>query len=111
MGKSIKRGLFLSAFMPQNATGIVETKAVKDTMAAMSEDPSKLSHGTLVDPNLVAVNHDHYFSYRLDLDVDGQNNSFMIDRLVPEKITGQVRSSIWAVQSSTAKTENINHQK
>lgn len=87
------------------ATGIVETKAVKETMAAMSDDPSKLSHGTLVDPNLVAVNHDHYFSYRIDLDVDGPNNSFMIDRLVPEEINGQVRKSIWGVQSSIAKTE------
>jgi primary-amine oxidase len=87
------------------ATGIVETKAVKDTMVAMSDDPSKLSHGTLVDPNLVAVNHDHYFSFRIDLDVDGPNNSLMIDRMVPEHITGQVRNSIWGVQSSIAKTE------
>jgi primary-amine oxidase len=88
------------------ATGIVETKTVKETGAhMMGEDPSKLENGTLVAPNLVAVNHDHYFSYRLDLDVDGPNNSFMIDRLVPEHISGKARTSIWAVQSSIAKTE------
>lgn len=89
------------------ATGIVETKAVKETLAAhdMGDGPSRLEHGTLVAPNLLAVNHDHYFSYRLDLDVDGPNNSFMIDRLVPEQISGEARKSIWASQSFIAKTE------
>jgi primary-amine oxidase len=88
------------------ATGIVETKAVKETVAhMMGEDSSKLENGTLVAPNLVAVNHDHYFSYRLDLDVDGPNNSFMIDRLVPQQISGKARTSIWATRSSIAKSE------
>jgi primary-amine oxidase len=89
------------------ATGIVETKAVKETVIAhqMGDEPSKLENGTLVAPNLLAVNHDHYFSYRLDLDVDGPKNSFMIDRLVPEKISGKARKEIWASQSSMAHTE------
>jgi primary-amine oxidase len=88
------------------ATGIVETMGVKETaLHSMSDDASKLENGTLVAPNLVAVNHDHYFSYRLDLDVDGPNNSFMVDRLIPEEVSGQVRKSIWAMQSSIAKTE------
>lgn len=88
------------------ATGIVETKAVNETVVAhMGGGTSKLEHGTLVAPNLLAVNHDHYFSYRVDLDVDGPNNSFMIDRLVPEQISGEARKSIWASQASVAKTE------
>jgi primary-amine oxidase len=89
------------------ATGIVETKGVKEAAAErlMGEGPSKLEHGTLVAPNLLAANHDHYFSYRLDLDVDGPNNSFMVDRLVPEQISGEARKSIWASQTSVAKTE------
>lgn len=89
------------------ATGIVETKAVKEEKIAhdMGDGPSKLEHGTLVAPNVMAVNHDHYFSYRIDLDVDGPNNSFMVDRLVPEQISEQARKSIWAVQSSIAHTE------
>ncbi len=87
------------------ATGIVETKAVKETTASHAAHEGALEHGTMVAPNLVAVNHDHYFSYRLDLDVDGTENSFMVDRLVPETISGQGRKSIWAAQSSTAKNE------
>jgi primary-amine oxidase len=89
------------------ATGIVETKAVGETSvpAQMSQDPVEPEYGTLVAPNQLAINHDHYFSYRLDLDVDGPNNSFMVDRLVAQKVSGQVRSSIWAVESSVAKTE------
>jgi primary-amine oxidase len=71
----------------------------------MNDDSSALEHGTLVDKNLIAVNHDHYFSYRLDLDVDGTDNSFMIHRLVSEALSGQARKSIWAAQSSLAKTE------
>ncbi|MDT7816719.1 MAG: primary-amine oxidase, partial [Acidobacteriaceae bacterium] len=87
------------------ATGIVETKGVKEQTVAMGDGPGKLEHGTLVAPNLLAVNHDHYFSYRLDLDVDGPSNSFMVDRLVQEPLSGHTRKTIWAAQSSIAHTE------
>jgi primary-amine oxidase len=84
------------------ATGIVETKGVKEQTAMPSVG---LEHGTLVAPNLLAVNHDHYMSYRIDLDVDGPANSFMVDRLVQEPLTGHSRKMIWAAQSSIAHTE------
>jgi primary-amine oxidase len=87
------------------ATGIVETKGVKEQTIAMSDGPGKLEHGTLVAPNLLAINHDHYFSYRLDLDVDGTANSFMVDRLVQEPLSGHSRKTIWAAQSSIAHKE------
>lgn len=32
-------------------------------------------YGTLMAPHLVGVNHQHFFCFRLDMDVDGQNNS------------------------------------
>jgi primary-amine oxidase len=86
------------------ATGIVETKGVKEEVIAPMQ-PGMLEHGTLVAPNLLAVNHDHYFSYRLDLDVDGTANSFMIDKLVQEPLTGHSRKIIWAAQSSIAHKE------
>ena len=86
------------------ATGVVETKSVKET-AVDHASMGKPYYGTLVAPNTVAVNHDHYFSYRLDLDVDGTNNSLMIDRMVAQTIKQHTRTSIWAVESSIAKTE------
>lgn len=91
------------------STGIIETKGTKDIVAAlpaMADGMSAVEYGTLVAPNSFAVNHDHYFSFRLDLDVDGPNNSFMIERLVPQRINARTRTSIWAVQSSIAKTES-----
>ncbi len=97
------------------ATGVVETKSVKETTATGTDDPpmtggtdgmsTALRHATLVAPNIAAVNHDHYFSFRLDMDVDGTSNSLMVERLVPEAIHARTRTSIWAVESSVAKTE------
>jgi primary-amine oxidase len=88
------------------ATGIVETKVVSEQhITHKMDNPEDPQYGTLVAPNLIAVNHDHYFSYRLDLDIDGPNNSFMVDRLVPQQIAGQARTSIWAAQSSILHTE------
>jgi len=46
-------------------------------------DAGEYGLGVLVAPNLVAVHHDHYFSIRLDIDVDGPINSFIRERLVP----------------------------
>jgi primary-amine oxidase len=89
------------------ATGVVETKSVKEASAsaAMGDAMAGPSYGTLVAPNTLAVNHDHYFSFRLDMDVDGTRNSLMIDRLVPQQIKARTRTSIWAVESSIAHTE------
>jgi primary-amine oxidase len=91
------------------ATGIVEVKGSKDVTVpqeTMQGGKPAPQHGTLVAPNTVAVYHDHYLCFRLDLDVDGQNNSFMVDRMVPEKITARTRTSIWGVESTPAKSES-----
>ena len=64
------------------------------------------AYGRLIKENLVAVNHDHFLSFRLDLDVDGPANSFVTDRLVPQQQpAGQPRRSIWVVKSETVHTE------
>ena len=34
----------------------------------------------------VAPNHDHFFSYRLDLDVDGTSNSLVVDQLEKKRL-------------------------
>ena len=94
------------------ATGIVEVKGSKDVVApeeTMTDGKPTPQQGTLVAPNTVAVYHDHYLCFRLDLDVDGQNNSFMVDRLVPRKIQARTRTSIWGVESTLAKSESDGH--
>ena len=61
------------------ATGIVALKGVKTASMRDRTAVEDTKHGTLVAPNLVAVQHDHHFNYRLDLDVDGTANSFQKD--------------------------------
>jgi len=90
------------------ATGIILTRAVKETAATGTDGEmhGRDEYGTLVAKNTVGVNHDHFFSFRLDLDVDGQNNSFQADRLVRRELSNNpARKSIWAMQMSTARTE------
>jgi len=98
------------------ATGILEVKAVKDQradaplspgLAGKDTDGEEVQFGQLVAPGLDGVDHDHYFSYRLDLDVDGVNNSLMVDKLVPYKLPDSSigRHWIWAMKPQMVKTE------
>ena len=99
------------------ATGIAETKSVAQASAeppepsssgdnGASKEPAD-AYGRFVDKNVVAVNHDHYFNFRLDLDVDGPNNSFLLDRLAPKTLApGLPRRSLWVREPSVANTEN-----
>ena len=88
------------------ATGIVEAKAVKPATAASRGGQDADAYGRFVAEHLVAVNHDHYFSFRLDLDVDGVDNSLVLDRLETQMLPADhPRRSIWVPASHTAKTE------
>jgi primary-amine oxidase len=88
------------------ATGIV---ALKGVAAKRTSDPSAAidtRYGTLVAPNLVAVNHDHYFNFRLDLDVDGPSNSFIQDVYRPMTLPpDSPRRSLYVVEPRIAATE------
>jgi primary-amine oxidase len=88
------------------ATGI---DAVKGVAVRHMDEPGAdeaTRTGMLVAPNLVAVHHDHYLSLRLDLDVDGQINSFVRQRLTPVSLpAGHPRRSLWRLQTEPAPTE------
>jgi len=88
------------------ATGIPLVKAVGSRTLAEDQSGLDTAYGHQVTENTVAINHDHFISYRLDLDVDGQQNSFVYESLTPERLDGQSpRKSIWVLDSHTAATE------
>lgn len=55
-------------------TGVMQPKGVdrETDSAAQAGDPA---HGNLVASHIVAPNHQHFFNFRLDMDVDGTENS------------------------------------
>jgi len=90
------------------ATGIIETRAVAaESVAGAHGGDGVENYGHLVAQNLLGVNHDHFFSYRLDLDVDGQDNSFTVHRLVQKKLpAGSPRKTIWVAESAMPANEH-----
>jgi primary-amine oxidase len=89
------------------ATGI---DAVKGVAAQKLGDPTAATdtaYGSLISPGRVGVNHDHFLSLRLDLDVDGTANMFARSLLVPKKLPEQEhgRTGIWTTQEEPAKTD------
>ena len=88
------------------ATGVEQVKAVTSRTIADDEDGRDRAYARMVAEHTVAINHDHFFSFRLDLDVDGPRNSFLHDRLEPMRLEEQgPRRSIWVVDSRVAARE------
>jgi primary-amine oxidase len=80
------------------ATGIAAAKGVR--VRKVGEGEKEPLHGALVAPHLVAPDHDHFLSFRLDLDVDGTSNRFVRDTLVRTKLPmSSSRRSRWARSS------------
>lgn len=88
------------------ATGIDQVKGVA---ASSMHDPSAAAdtaYGEMVAPYLVGTNHDHFFSFRLDLDIDGTANKLLLEKLVPQLLPGTTgRRSLWQVSEETIGTE------
>ncbi len=88
------------------AYGIDATKAVAARTMADATAKEDTRYGTLIAPNLVGTNHDHFMSFRVDLDVDGQDNRLMVDRFVPRSIQNNpLRRSLWQVERSLVDRE------
>ncbi|OEL28529.1 Primary amine oxidase [Dichanthelium oligosanthes] len=91
-------------------TGLLEVKGTSYTHA---DEVTADAHGTLVSENTLAIYHDHYVTYHLDLDIDGINNSFVKNVITARRNTGNPvtggadtpRRSYWTVRREVAETE------
>ncbi|MDE2445958.1 MAG: hypothetical protein KGO94_07250 [Alphaproteobacteria bacterium] len=82
------------------ATGFDAIKSVpsKDMESATALEDTQ--YGNLIAPYTVAINHDHYFNFRLDLDIDGPKNSLVRDAFYPGPAKGSVtRKSLWTLKT------------
>ena len=88
------------------ATGIDQVKGVR---ARSMTDPSAAAdtaYGSLVAPSLVGVNHDHFLSFRLDVDIDSPANTLVRQRLVSEgQPENAARRSLWRVVDQAIEVE------
>lgn len=81
------------------ATGIDAVKGVKTQHMSDLTAEEDTRYGELVAENLVAVYHDHFLSFRVDVDIDGQQNTFVKDHLVGRKFEDDTRRlSGWRVE-------------
>ena len=88
------------------ATGLDEVKGVKSHTATDDSKQKEDTYGRFIAENTVGVDHDHYFSFRLDFDVDGTANSFVRDRLRVERLpASSPRKSLWVAEPEVAKRE------
>jgi primary-amine oxidase len=88
------------------ATGIDNVKGVRSRTVAEDRDGKDGAYGRFIAENIVAPNHDHFFSFRLDLDVDGTANSLVRDKLKMQRLPADhPRKSLWVIEEETAKTE------
>jgi len=58
-------------------TGIVLAQGVPEAQSSGIEPVGSERYGRLVGKHIVAPNHQHFFNFRLDLDVDGSENSLV----------------------------------
>jgi primary-amine oxidase len=88
------------------ATGQDEIKAVKSRNAGEDANGADGKYGRFIAENIVGVDHDHFFSYRLDFDIDGTANSFVRDKLRVQRLSSEsLRKSVWVAEPETVKTE------
>ncbi|KAK7357479.1 hypothetical protein VNO80_16767 [Phaseolus coccineus] len=93
---SFKIGVGLTGILGLKAGAYTHTDEIKEDI-----------YGTLIADNTIGVYRDHFFIYYLDLDIDGEVNSFVKSNLETVKVKDEniPRKSRWTVVSETAKTE------
>jgi len=81
------------------ATGMDAVKGVRAHSMADAGAAAETATGMLVAPGRLGIWHDHYISFRLDLDIDGPANSFRRERLAARPAqAGTPRRSLWTLE-------------
>ncbi|MDA2926398.1 primary-amine oxidase [Acidobacteria bacterium AH-259-G07] len=89
------------------STGIDQVKAVASRTLMEDKEGSATRYGRFLAEYTVGVNHDHYFCFRLDLDVEGSNNSLLREELQTVELAKDgLRKRVWVVKPKIARTEN-----
>lgn len=80
------------------ASGIEQAKGTAANTMREAQNRGDLLYGQLVDLGLVSTNHQHIFNMRLDMDVDGQDNTFVaLTPRVTRAPASSRRTSGWVV--------------
>ena len=94
------------------ATGIEAVKAVATRTMRDATAAEDTRFGTLLDHHVVGTTHQHIYNFRLDLDVDGEENALTeIDNVVAPNPRGGPRTSTMQMVQRTAATEKQAAQK
>lgn len=94
------------------ATGIEAVKGVKSRTMQDATATEDTRYGTLLDHNIVGTTHQHIYNFRLDMDVDGENNSLTeMDPIVTGNTRSGPRTSTMQVKERTVATEKLAAQK
>lgn len=91
--------------MAVGATGILAPKGVRSTSLSDENIRADRAYGELVDEMIAAPNHDHFFLYRIDMDIDGEHNSFSRDRMKRRQKRKYPFRSYWVLDRSQAYRE------
>ena len=93
------------------ATGIVQVKGVNARTMADGSASRDTAYGNLIAANLVGVRHDHFLSFRLDVDIDGPRNTLVEQKAVPQRLPHSAgRRSLWRLIGRDVKTEGALHE-
>nr|UNJ44779.1 homospermidine oxidase [Heliotropium indicum] len=86
-------------------TGMIEVRAAEYTHKDQIKEEV---YGRLVAEKTLGANHDHFLNYYLDLDIDGDANSFVKTKMQTKRVVGNQspRKSYWIATSETVKTES-----
>jgi primary-amine oxidase len=88
------------------ASGIDAVKGVGARSMNDAGAATDTTTGNLIAPGRVGVNHDHFLSFRLDVDIDGAANTLVRERLVDEPATAASGGrSLWHPSDENIVTE------